>query len=411
MKKTIRLTESELVKIVKRIINEQTEGESELIKVLDNKFGLSDELKQEISNALKSSECKNVVFQKLKNAAGLALWNRLVLNPDILTYSLGKVLFVLFHEMAHQYQYKKYGKEKMTEYYNEEISLSDAAKFLQNTEKVADEFAVRKLKSLERKGLIKLNDGDIQKGYEHMSTSQFESLVSFFRQMLKQNNITGSDQISEFLYNMVKIESSDNLEAKNHQKDTNTKSDTNIRKSDTNIGKSDTNIGKSDDETTTLQNLENVDGDLDLSRSKFKSIENLTSVGGDLNLTYSNVKSLGSLQSVGGNLNLRYTDIESLGNLSRVGGNLFLTDSNLTSLENLISVGGDLSLYYTTTLESLGSLQSVGRDLDLYKCNIQSLGGLKYVGRNLNLEKTPLSKIYVEEEIRRMVDVKGKVFL
>jgi hypothetical protein len=29
----------------------------------------------------------------------------------------------------------------------------------------------------------------------------------------------------------------------------------------------------------------------------------------------------------------------------------------------------------------------------------------------LNLEKTPLSKIYVEEEIRRMVDVKGKVFL
>lgn len=377
MKKTIRLTESDLVRIVKRIINEQTEGESEVIKVLDDTYGLSDELKQEISKALKSSECKNVFFKKLKIPAdGLAQWNRLVLNPDILKYSLGKALFVLFHEMAHQYQYKKYGKEKMGEMYTDEISLSDAAKFLQNTEKVADEFAVRKLKSLERKGLVKLSDYDIKKGYEHMSMSQIEHMVNYFRNIAKQSKSKNIDEISEYLYNMVKIESLDNVEVKNHQKDVSTKSNTSTK--------------KTYDETTTLQNLEKVEGNLNLSKSK--------------------IKSLGDLQSVEGNLNLRYTDIESLDGLTSVKGNLDLYGSSIKSLGNLTSVGGDLGLYHTSSLESLGNLISVGKDLSLYNSNIQSLGKLKYVGRDLTLRGTLLSKKYSEEEIRSMVDVGGKIF-
>jgi hypothetical protein len=345
MKKVVKLTENDLMKIVRRVIKEQTEGESEVIKVLDNKYGLSDELKQEISNALKSSECKNVSFQRLKGAAGLALWNRLVLNPDILNYGLSKVLFVLFHEMAHQYQYKKYGKDKMMEYYNEEISLSDAAKFLQNTEKVADEFAVRKLKSLERKGLIRLNDNDIQKGYENMTMSQFESLISYFRNQLKQNNITGSEKISEFLYNMVKIESSDNLEVKTPQKDTETKSNTNVGTSNTNNIKGDVN------DIEKLLNLEKVDGNLDLSRSKIKSLGNLT------------------------------------------------------------SVSGNLILHSCRDLTSLGNLTSVGGELDLRGTNIESLGNLTSVGRDLYLWYTPISKKYSREEIKQMVDVGRAVFL
>jgi hypothetical protein len=377
MKKTIRLTESDLVKIVKRIINEQTEGESEVIRVLDDKYGLSDELKQEISNALKSSECKNVFFQKLKIPAdGLAQSNRLVLNPNILNYSLGKALFVLFHEMAHQYQFKKYGKEKMGEMYTEEISLSDAAKFLQKTENVADEFAVRKLKSLERKGLVKLTDYDIKKAYEHMSISQIEHMVNYFRNVAKQSKSNNIDEISEYLYNMVKMESSDNVEVKNHQKDTNRKSDINVE--------------KTDDKTTTLQNLEKIDGDLDLSRSNTKSLGNLTSVGGDLDLNNSKIQSLGDLTSVDGNLDLFGTEIQSLGDLTSVGGDLFLGHGRIKSLGNLTSVGGAL---------------------ELQNSNIKSLGNLTSVGGDLYLMGTPLSREYSEEEIRSMVEVGGKVFL
>ena len=50
-------------------------------------------------------------------------------------------------------------------------------------------------------------------------------------------------------------------------------------------------------------------------------------------------------------------------------------------------------------------------DLDLFGTSIESLGNLQSVGGNLYLNFIPLSKKYTEEEIRQMVDVKGKIFI
>jgi hypothetical protein len=90
----------------------------------------------------------------------------------------------------------------------------------------------------------------------------------------------------------------------------------------------------------------------------------------DLNLSFSKIESLGNLTSVGGDLNLRFSEIKSLGNLTSVGGDLFLSKSKIESLGNLTSVGGRLYL-----------------------------GG------------TPLSNKYSEEEIRKMVEVGGWVYI
>ena len=113
-------------------------------------------------------------------------------------------------------------------------------------------------------------------------------------------------------------------------------------------------------------------------------------IGGDLNLTNIPIESLGSLISVGGELDLRYTPIESL--------------------ENLTSVGGDLDLR-ETPIESLENLQSVGGYLDLSRTPIKSLGNLTSVGGVLYLYDTPLSKKYTQEDIRKMVDVGGYIFM
>jgi hypothetical protein len=121
-----------------------------------------------------------------------------------------------------------------------------------------------------------------------------------------------------------------------------------------------------------------------------QSLGNLTSVEGWVDLEESGIKSLGNLTSVGGSFNWAYCNIKSLGNLTSVGGHLFL---------------------YRSKLEDLGNLTSVGGDLGLTDSSIEDLGKLKYVGGDLDLRFTPVSKIYVEEEIRRMVDVKGKVYL
>jgi hypothetical protein len=178
------------------------------IKILDDKYGISDELKNEIINTFKTSDCKNVSFEKIKMGDGVSLGYKLILNPSILNYSLGRALFIIFHELAHQYQFKKYGKDKMLELYEDHISLSDAAKFMHDVEIVADEFAERKLKSLERKGLVNLKDSDTRKDYHSMRTSMLEYMIRQIRDMMRKQKVTGSDKVAEFMYNLIKVEQS-----------------------------------------------------------------------------------------------------------------------------------------------------------------------------------------------------------
>jgi hypothetical protein len=154
-----------------------------------------------------------------------------------------------------------------------------------------------------------------------------------------------------------------------------------------------------------------ISGSLDLYDNKdVVDLNNLISVGGYLDLYGTNIESLGELKSVGGSLYLGGINIISLGELKSVGGYLSLYETNIKSLGELKSVGGYLDLY-GTNIESLGELQSVGGDLDLEKSNIISLGELKSVGGSLYLSGTPLSKKYTKEEIRKMVNVGGNIYM
>jgi hypothetical protein len=135
-------------------------------------------------------------------------------------------------------------------------------------------------------------------------------------------------------------------------------------------------------------------GNLDLfRRDDIESLGNLVRVEGDFVLDVSwGIKSLENLEYVGGKLSLFNSKyLESLGDLKYVGGTLKANYcSNITSLDNLKYVGGDLKLSYCLRLKSLGDLEYVGGDLDIYD--------------------TPLAH-HTEDQIRRMVEVVGKVYL
>ena len=75
------------------------------------------------------------------------------------------------------------------------------------------------------------------------------------------------------------------------------------------------------------------------------------------------------------------------------------------------SIGGNLSLS-EAKIETLGNLVRVEGNLDLYgNKSFQSLGNLNYVGGWLDLSHTPLSEKYTEDDIRKMVEVVGNVYL
>jgi hypothetical protein len=93
-----------------------------------------------------------------------------------------------------------------------------------------------------------------------------------------------------------------------------------------------------------------------------------------------------------------------------IGGSLDLYRTPIKSLGNLTSVGGSLDLY-RTPIKSLGNLTSVGGNLNLRETLIKSLGNLTSVGGSLDLSETLISKIYTEEQIRQMIDVRGKIYM
>jgi hypothetical protein len=64
-----------------------------------------------------------------------------------------------------------------------------------------------------------------------------------------------------------------------------------------------------------------------------------------------------------------------------------------------------------TPIEFLGNLTSVGGWLVLRGTPIESLGNLQSVGGYLDLIRTPLSVKYTKKDIRKMVDVGGKILL
>lgn len=199
-----RILKSHLTRLVRRVIKEETSGLGDFIETLRSNFNMSDELVGFVKNFIENSNCNKIEFAKFKYAAlGAALHNGVLINNVVLNSSLEVALFSIFHEIAHQYQYKKYGIEKMYEFYNDEISVIDTAKFMKEVETIADSFASRKIRELQKMGLISRNFVPIEM-YKNVSESQLASFISNIRSQLRSKNITSPDDISEFWYNLLK---------------------------------------------------------------------------------------------------------------------------------------------------------------------------------------------------------------
>jgi hypothetical protein len=110
------------------------------------------------------------------------------------------------HEIAHQYQYKKYGDDKMYECYLGEVDVKDAAETMKQIEIIADEFATRKVREFIKLGLIDKEDRQIVKSiYKNVPISHFEKLISDTRNELRKKNQTSFEDVTNYFYNMLKI--------------------------------------------------------------------------------------------------------------------------------------------------------------------------------------------------------------
>jgi predicted Zn-dependent protease with MMP-like domain len=196
------LTESQINLIVEQ------QGLGNFMSQLDNAHPNAVYVLGTLDNFIKKSGCQHIEFANYfkHQAYGISLHDRVAINPWVLTQSLTFILYVILHEVAHQYQYKKYGMEKIYAAYVGDVSVKEGAKLMKYIEQVADEFAVRKLREFEKlhRDKIKLFPEDIKKVYQNVPLSQFENLIEKFIGVVKRANIKDKTEISNILYNYVK---------------------------------------------------------------------------------------------------------------------------------------------------------------------------------------------------------------
>ena len=193
------LTESQY-----NLLLEQTSGLDEFLVKVKETYNIDDEFIDKIKEFVVNSDCKRIIVQNIKMGEALALSDRLVMSPRVFTKPLPMFLFILFHEVAHQYQYKKYGEEKMYSVYVGDTSIENASEFMKNTEIVADEFATRKVREFVKSGLIPEKDATFNGMYKNIPIQSIMGMIQQFRSVIKQGNITKPSDVSEFFYNMVK---------------------------------------------------------------------------------------------------------------------------------------------------------------------------------------------------------------
>lgn len=163
-----------------------------------------------IEDFIKESDCKKIEIENIKLGIAVSLFNGVIFNERIFNQPLTSFLFSVFHEMAHQYQYKKYGADKMTSFYSDDLSVNEAAKFMYDTEVTADQFATRKLRELQKYGHLK-NLHIPQGYYKRAPIKQFETLIQNVKSALPNLRNANPEKINEILYNWIKFKTSENI--------------------------------------------------------------------------------------------------------------------------------------------------------------------------------------------------------
>jgi len=190
---------------IRKILKEETEGIDSFLSEITQVHDMSDELKDFVKKFIEESNCKRINFSRFNiPAMGLALESGVLINSMSLRQPLPFLLFLIFHEVAHQYQFKKYGEEMMYDCYLGEISESDAAKFMKQTEEVADDFAYRKIRQLQKLKLV--GPYTPPQMYKNVPIQQITMMVNNYRNDMRRKNIDSPKKVSEYFYNMVKNE-------------------------------------------------------------------------------------------------------------------------------------------------------------------------------------------------------------
>lgn len=179
------------------------QGLDQFINELRSKFPDHLELLDDLKAFIMQSGCPAIEFDELHGAQGISKTDKCVVNRNTLQKSLENALYTILHEISHQYQYSKYGKDVMWDAYNSNIDVDQAVDLLMNIELVADRLAVLKaIQLLKSNGVTDFKP--IKPFYPSVSRSYFKIHLENLRKAVKEKGIDSIEGANELMYNKLK---------------------------------------------------------------------------------------------------------------------------------------------------------------------------------------------------------------
>lgn len=179
------------------------QGLDQFINELKSKFPDHLELLDDLKAFIMQSGCPAIEFDELYGAQGISKTDKCVVNRNTLQKSLENALYTILHEISHQYQYSKYGKDVMWDAYNSDIDIDQAVDLLMNIELVADRLAVLKaIQLLKSNGVTDFKP--IKSFYPSVSKNYFKMHLNGLRKAVKDKGIDSIEGANELMYNKLK---------------------------------------------------------------------------------------------------------------------------------------------------------------------------------------------------------------
>ena len=181
---------------------------SELNNIIKEKYPkyYSSELMEDLFSWIEGADIKSIKFEKLTQAAGMAHYDRLILNHNVLYNNFCYFLYVLLHETSHYYQFKKHGMELEYNIFNndDEVKIGDQ---ILDVEIIADRLAIRKFNMFVKKYNLQCLTPKSHYIEIKNNNANYKHYLSYIRQvidMTKEKNIKSNKDMVDAIYNMVK---------------------------------------------------------------------------------------------------------------------------------------------------------------------------------------------------------------
>lgn len=150
------------------------------------------------------SGCPFIEFEILSNkAAGISKTDKCVISNFVFNLPIEYLLYIILHEVSHQYQYLKYGEDLVLDVY-QKTDITVASNKLLNLEKIADRLSIKKTKEILSKSNIKIEKPIIPRYLNVNDLTYIKNYIMNIRSSVNDLNLTSIKDINDFIHNQIK---------------------------------------------------------------------------------------------------------------------------------------------------------------------------------------------------------------